>query len=36
LQRIAIDYEMAGARFQSSRRVLDVLDTLARIESTPR
>jgi CPA1 family monovalent cation:H+ antiporter len=26
---------MAGARFQSSRRVLDLLDTLARVESTP-
>lgn len=33
--RIAMDYEIAGARFQSSRRVLDILDTLARVESTP-
>jgi monovalent cation:H+ antiporter, CPA1 family len=33
--RIAVDYEIAGARFQSSRRVLDILDTLARVESTP-
>ena len=33
--RIAGDYEIAGARFQSSRRVLDILDTLARVESTP-
>jgi CPA1 family monovalent cation:H+ antiporter len=35
LNRLAIDYEMAGARFQSSRRVLDVLDTWARVESMP-
>jgi monovalent cation:H+ antiporter, CPA1 family len=35
LNRIAVDYETAGARFQSSRRVLDILDTLARVESTP-
>jgi CPA1 family monovalent cation:H+ antiporter len=33
--RIAMDYEIAGARFGSSRRVLDILDTLARVESTP-
>jgi CPA1 family monovalent cation:H+ antiporter len=33
--RIAVAYETAGARFESSRRVLDVLDTLARVESTP-
>src|SRR5262249_11416847 len=31
LQRIVLDYEIAGARLQSSRRVLDVLDTLARV-----
>ena len=31
-----MDYEMAGARLQSSRRVLDMLDTLARVEATPR
>jgi CPA1 family monovalent cation:H+ antiporter len=30
-----MEYEMAGARFGSSRRVLDILDTLARVESTP-
>lgn len=35
-QRLAMDYEMAGARYQSSRRVLDMLDTLARVEATPR
>ena len=35
LNRLAMDYEMAGARCQSSRRVLDVLDTLARVESMP-
>ena len=35
-QRIAMDYEMTGARFQSSKRVLDMLDTLARVEATPR
>jgi hypothetical protein len=34
--RIVMDYEMAGARFQSSRRVLDMLDTLARVAATPR
>jgi hypothetical protein len=33
--RIAVEYEIAGARYQSSRRVLDILDTLARVESTP-
>jgi len=33
--RIAVDYEITGAWFQSSRRVLDILDTLARVESTP-
>ena len=33
--RIAVNYEMAGARIQSSRRVLGVLDTLARVEATP-
>lgn len=36
LQRIAMDYEMARAHLQSSRRVLDMLDTLARVETTPR
>src|SRR5712691_11298363 len=36
VQRIVLDYEMAEARLQSSRRVLDVLDTLARVEATPR
>jgi CPA1 family monovalent cation:H+ antiporter len=35
-QRIVLDYEIAWARLQSSRRVLDVLDTLARVEATPR
>ena len=35
-QRIVLDYEIARARLQSSRRVLDVLDTLARVEATPR
>ena len=35
-QHIAIDYEMTGARFQSSKRVLDMFDTLARVEATPR
>jgi len=35
-QRIVLDYEVARARLQSSRRVLDVLDTLARVEATPR
>ena len=35
LKRLAIDYEMAGARCQSSRRVLDGLDTLTRVESMP-
>jgi CPA1 family monovalent cation:H+ antiporter len=35
LQHIVLDYEMARARLQSSRRVLDVLDTLARVEATP-
>jgi CPA1 family monovalent cation:H+ antiporter len=35
-QRVAMDYEMTLARFQSSRRVLDMLDTLARVEATPR
>jgi len=35
LHRIAVNYEMAGARIQSSRRVLGVLDTLARVDSTP-
>jgi hypothetical protein len=33
--RMALDYEVAGARFQSSRRVLDLLDTLARVAATP-
>jgi len=33
--RITADYEIAGARFHGSRRVLDILDTLARVESTP-
>jgi CPA1 family monovalent cation:H+ antiporter len=33
--RIALDYEVAGARLQSSRRVLDMLDTLARVAATP-
>jgi CPA1 family monovalent cation:H+ antiporter len=33
--RIAVDYEIAGARYQGSRRVLNILDTLARVESTP-
>src|SRR5262245_15248802 len=35
-QHIAMDYETTGARFQSSKRVLDMLDTLARVEATPR
>ena len=35
-QRIVLDYEIARARLQSSQRVLDVLDTLARVEATPR
>ena len=35
-QRIVLYYEIARARLQSSRRVLDVLDTLARVEATPR
>jgi CPA1 family monovalent cation:H+ antiporter len=35
-QRIILDYAVARARLQSSRRVLDVLDTLARVEATPR
>ncbi len=35
-QRIVLDYEIARARLQSSRRVLDVLETLARVEATPR
>src|SRR5215471_3982932 len=35
-QRIVLDYEIARARMQSSQRVLDVLDTLARVEATPR
>ena len=35
-QHIAMDYEMTGARFQSSKHVLDMLDTLARVEATPR
>ena len=35
-RHIAMDYEMTGARFQSSQRVLDMLDTLARVEATPR
>ncbi len=33
--RIAAHYEIVGARFRSSRRVLDILETLARVESTP-
>ena len=33
--RIAVDCEISGARYRSSRRVLDILDTLARVESTP-
>ena len=33
--RIVMDYEVAGARLQSSRRVLDMLDTLARVAATP-
>jgi CPA1 family monovalent cation:H+ antiporter len=36
LDRIALDYEIAGARHQSSKRVLDTLEGLARLESTPR
>jgi hypothetical protein len=35
-QHIAMDYEMTGARFQSSKRVLDILDTLARVDAPPR
>jgi CPA1 family monovalent cation:H+ antiporter len=33
--RIATDYEITGARFQSSKRVLEILDTLGRVEATP-
>ena len=33
--RIALDYEVAAARFQGSRRVLDTLDTLGRVAATP-
>ena len=35
LDRIALDYETGRASFQSSKRVLDTLDSLARLESTP-
>jgi CPA1 family monovalent cation:H+ antiporter len=33
--RIALDYEVAAGRVQSSRRVLDMLDTLGRVAATP-
>ena len=33
--RIVMDYEVAGARLQSNRRILDMLDTLARVAATP-
>jgi CPA1 family monovalent cation:H+ antiporter len=35
LNRITLDYEMAVGRYHSSRRVLDTLDTLARLDATP-
>jgi CPA1 family monovalent cation:H+ antiporter len=35
LRLVAGDYEIAQARFQSGKRVLEILDTLARVESTP-
>jgi CPA1 family monovalent cation:H+ antiporter len=33
--RLATQYEIADARYESSRRVLGILDELARLESTP-
>jgi monovalent cation:H+ antiporter, CPA1 family len=33
--RIALDYEVATARLQGGRRVLDMLDTLGRVAATP-
>src|SRR5262249_30170870 len=33
--RVALDYELTAARFHSSRRVLDMLDTLSGIAATP-
>jgi CPA1 family monovalent cation:H+ antiporter len=33
--RIALDYEVAAARFQGGRRLLDTLDTLGRVAATP-
>src|SRR5262249_35866095 len=35
LDLIALDYEIARGRYQSSKRVLDTLDSLARLEATP-
>ncbi|HEY6332159.1 MAG TPA: cation:proton antiporter [Blastocatellia bacterium] len=33
--RLATEYEISSSRFESSRRVLVILDELARLESTP-
>jgi CPA1 family monovalent cation:H+ antiporter len=35
LARLTTDYEIAAANYQASRMVLDILDELARLESTP-